>query len=197
MKHTVRIGADISATPFSSSAEFVRIGAVDCASVCIPVNEQASGNAEAQESSRDACAAGGVAGAREPVDALVHAARSATNPGSPSLATSSQVSYLVMGLQRAGLAAAQAVRLSPDSQLTRAAVCRLMCKEAHMATNLAIDPDLLERALEVSGERTKKAAVTRALQEFIARREQARILDLFGSVEIDPEYDYKAERSRG
>jgi hypothetical protein len=72
-----------------------------------------------------------------------------------------------------------------------------MCKEAHMATNLAIDPDLLERALEVSGERTKKAAVTRALQEFIARREQARILDLFGAVEIDPAYDYKAERSRG
>lgn len=66
-----------------------------------------------------------------------------------------------------------------------------------MATNLAIDPDLLERALEVSGERTKKAAVTRALQEFIARREQARILSLFGTVEIDPAYDYKAERSRG
>jgi hypothetical protein len=63
-----------------------------------------------------------------------------------------------------------------------------------MATNLAIDPDLLERALEVSGERTKKAAVTRALQEFIARREQARILGLFGTVEIDPEYNYKAER---
>jgi Bacterial antitoxin of type II TA system, VapB len=66
-----------------------------------------------------------------------------------------------------------------------------------MATNLAIDPDLLERALEVSGERTKKAVVTRALQEFIARREQARIVDLFGTVETDPEYDYKAERSRG
>lgn len=65
-----------------------------------------------------------------------------------------------------------------------------------MATNLAIDPDLLERALEVSGERTKKAAVTRALQEFIARREQKRILDLFGTVEIDPAYDYKAGRSR-
>ena len=43
-----------------------------------------------------------------------------------------------------------------------------------MATNLAIDPDLLDRALEVSGERTKKAAVTKALQEFIARRESFR-----------------------
>jgi hypothetical protein len=65
-----------------------------------------------------------------------------------------------------------------------------------MATNLAIDPDLLERAVEVSGERTKKAAVTRALQEFIARREQARIIDLFGTVDMDSGYDYKAERSR-
>jgi Bacterial antitoxin of type II TA system, VapB len=65
-----------------------------------------------------------------------------------------------------------------------------------MATNLAIDPDLLERALAASGERTKKAAVTKALEEFIARREQARILGLFGKVEIDPEYENKAQRSR-
>ncbi len=65
-----------------------------------------------------------------------------------------------------------------------------------MATNLAIDPELLERALTVSGERTKKAAVTRALREFIARREQAGLVELFGSLEWDPGYDYKAERSR-
>lgn len=49
-----------------------------------------------------------------------------------------------------------------------------------MATNLAIDPDLLDRAVQVSGERTKKAAVTMALQEFIARREQRRVVDLLG-----------------
>lgn len=65
-----------------------------------------------------------------------------------------------------------------------------------MATNLAIDPDLLDRALEVSGERTKKAAVTRALQEFIARRQQRRVLELMGKLEWDPGYDYKAERFR-
>lgn len=65
-----------------------------------------------------------------------------------------------------------------------------------MATNLSIDPDLVERALEVSGERTKKAAVTRALQEFILRREQRRVLELFAQLEWDPEYDYKAARSR-
>jgi Arc/MetJ family transcription regulator len=65
-----------------------------------------------------------------------------------------------------------------------------------MATNLAIDPELIERALEISGERTKKAAVTKALKEFIARREQKRLAELFGSLEWDTDYDYKAERSR-
>ena len=65
-----------------------------------------------------------------------------------------------------------------------------------MATNLSIDPDLLDRALEVSGERTKKAAVTRALEEFIARREQRRLLELMGTLEWDRSYDVKAERSR-
>ena len=65
-----------------------------------------------------------------------------------------------------------------------------------MATNLALDPDLLDRAVEVSGERTKKAAVTKALQEFIARREQRRVLDLMGKLEWDPTFDYKRERSR-
>jgi Arc/MetJ family transcription regulator len=66
-----------------------------------------------------------------------------------------------------------------------------------MPTNLAIDPELLDRALSVSGEKTKKAAVTKALKEFIARRQQKKLLDLFDSLEWAPEYDYKSERSRG
>ena len=65
-----------------------------------------------------------------------------------------------------------------------------------MATNLSLDPELLERAVEVSGERTKKAAVTRALEEFIARRRQRRLVDLMGKLEWDRSFDYKAERSR-
>ena len=65
-----------------------------------------------------------------------------------------------------------------------------------MVTNLSIDPELLDRALEVSGEKTRKAAVTIALNEFIARREQKRLLELFGNLEWDFDYDYKAERSR-
>ncbi|MDE2399310.1 MAG: type II toxin-antitoxin system VapB family antitoxin [Burkholderiales bacterium] len=65
-----------------------------------------------------------------------------------------------------------------------------------MATNLALDPDLLEKAFQLSGEPTKKAAVTRALQEFIARREQKRVADLFGKLDWDTSYDYKSERAR-
>ena len=65
-----------------------------------------------------------------------------------------------------------------------------------MATNLALDPDLIERAVKVSGEKTKKAAVTRALEEFIARRSQRRLVELMGKLEWDESFDYKAERSR-
>jgi len=65
-----------------------------------------------------------------------------------------------------------------------------------MATNLSIDPELIERALEVSGERTKRAAVTKALEEFIARRRQKKLLDLLGKLEWERSYDYKADRSR-
>ena len=65
-----------------------------------------------------------------------------------------------------------------------------------MSTNLSIDSDLLERALEVSGERTKEAAVTKALQEFIAHRQQKRLLDLIGKLEWDSSHYYKSERTR-
>ena len=75
-------------------------------------------------------------------------------------------------------------------------MCEQVCKYLHMATNLSIDPELLEKALEVSGEKTKKAAVTQALVEFIAKREQSRIKELFGQLEWDSDYDYKRERFR-
>lgn len=65
-----------------------------------------------------------------------------------------------------------------------------------MATNLSLDPRLIERAVEVSGERTKKAAVTRALEEFIARRSQKRLIELMDKLEWDKSFDYKSERSR-
>jgi len=66
-----------------------------------------------------------------------------------------------------------------------------------MATNLAIDPQLLEDALRVSGARTKKEVVTTALQEFIARRAQAKIVEAFGTLDWDDAYDYKEDRRAG
>jgi len=62
-----------------------------------------------------------------------------------------------------------------------------------MAMNLALGQDLLEKAFLLSGEATNKAAVTRALQEFIARREQKRIAELFGKLDWDASFDYKSE----
>lgn len=66
-----------------------------------------------------------------------------------------------------------------------------------MTISLSINRELLDRALEVSGERTKKAAVTKALEEFIARHQQKRLLDLVGNLERDDGFNYKAERERG
>jgi len=65
-----------------------------------------------------------------------------------------------------------------------------------MATNLAIDDKLLEEALCIGGHRTKKATVTEALEEYIQRRKQTRVLELFGHIDFDPKYDYKKARWR-
>jgi Arc/MetJ family transcription regulator len=65
-----------------------------------------------------------------------------------------------------------------------------------MATNLSLDPALIEEAVRVGGERTKKAAVTRALEEYVARRKQKHLVDLMGKLEWDESFDYKIERSR-
>ncbi len=65
-----------------------------------------------------------------------------------------------------------------------------------MATNLSLDPELIEQAVKAGGERTKKAAVTRALEEYIARRKQKHLLELMGKLEWDESFDYKVERSR-
>ena len=63
-----------------------------------------------------------------------------------------------------------------------------------MATNLAIDDALLNKAREVSGLRTKKAVVTQALVEYIQKRQQGQLLGLFGSIDYDADFDYKAQR---
>lgn len=63
-----------------------------------------------------------------------------------------------------------------------------------MATNLAIDDSLIEQAQLLGKHKTKKAAVTEALEEYIQRREQKNILSLFNKIEYEKEYDYKEQR---
>jgi len=65
-----------------------------------------------------------------------------------------------------------------------------------MATNLQIDDNLILKAVKLGGHRTKKAAVSKALIEYIHQLEQEKILSMFGAVEYDPEYDYKKQRRR-
>ena len=65
-----------------------------------------------------------------------------------------------------------------------------------MATNLAIEPELMEEAHKIGGHGTKKATVTEALAEYIRRRKQRRALELFGTIDYEPDYDYKAQRAR-
>jgi Arc/MetJ family transcription regulator len=65
-----------------------------------------------------------------------------------------------------------------------------------VATNLALDDKLLEEALKIGGRATKKETVTEALEEYIRRRKQARITELFGTIDFDSSYDYKKQRRR-
>jgi len=75
---------------------------------------------------------------------------------------------------------------------THKALCERLC----MATNLDIDQTLLKEAVSVGRHRSKKAAVTEALQEYIARHKQQRIVELFGTVEYTEDYDYLKHRKR-
>ena len=65
-----------------------------------------------------------------------------------------------------------------------------------MATNLAIDDDLLLAAQKIGQQPTKKSTVTKALEEYIARRKRLKALDMFGKLEFDPNFDYKKDRKR-
>jgi Arc/MetJ family transcription regulator len=65
-----------------------------------------------------------------------------------------------------------------------------------MPTNLLIDDRLLGEALAIGGHKTKRETVNEALREYIQRRRQAELLNLFGKVDFDPAYDYKRQRKR-
>ncbi|MFO1352302.1 MAG: type II toxin-antitoxin system VapB family antitoxin [Gammaproteobacteria bacterium] len=65
-----------------------------------------------------------------------------------------------------------------------------------MATNLQIDHDLIQEALELGEHRTKRAVVEEALREYVQRRKQLKILELFGAIEYDEDYNYKQQRRK-
>lgn len=65
-----------------------------------------------------------------------------------------------------------------------------------MPTNLAIDDRLIEQAQKLGGHKTKKETVNAALDEYIRRRKQVELIRLFGTIDYDPGYDYKRERSK-
>jgi Arc/MetJ family transcription regulator len=65
-----------------------------------------------------------------------------------------------------------------------------------MATNLAIDDKLLEKAVRSGGHRTKRATVNEALEEYIQRRKRLKALKAFGTFDFDPRYDYKRARRK-
>ena len=73
-------------------------------------------------------------------------------------------------------------------------MCKIMCKGVIMATNLALDDNLLKLALKVGGYKTKKDTVNAALKEFVERHKQHEIIELFGKLPSDSDYDYKDGR---
>lgn len=75
-------------------------------------------------------------------------------------------------------------------------LCDYLCESLCMATNIEIDNTLVTKAMKLGGIRTKREAVNKALAEYVQRREQLGVLDLFGTVDYDPDYDYKAQRAR-
>ena len=72
----------------------------------------------------------------------------------------------------------------------------MLCSFLHMTTNLAIDDQLLDQALQIGGHRTKRATVNEALAEYIMHRQQLKVIDLFGTIDVARGYDYKKQRRR-
>ena len=75
-------------------------------------------------------------------------------------------------------------------------LCVIIKEVIVIATKLQIDDKLIQKAVRLGGHKTKKAAVSKALIEYIQNLEQEKILSMFGTVEYDPEYDYKRQRRK-
>jgi hypothetical protein len=73
-------------------------------------------------------------------------------------------------------------------------MCDTLCGGADMATNLDLDDKLINKAVKLGGHPSKKAAVNEALEQYVRYLEQQKIISLFGTIDYDPEYDYKKQR---
>ena len=76
-------------------------------------------------------------------------------------------------------------------------MCGRACSIRHVTTDPSSDPEPLAKALAVRGAESGETIVTRTSVELVARRERARIAELFGQLNWDDGYDYKVERDRG
>ena len=65
-----------------------------------------------------------------------------------------------------------------------------------MRTNIIIDDALMKEALTVSGLKTKRDIVHKALEEFVWNLKKKDLRKLRGRVRFAPDYDYKRLRFR-
>jgi hypothetical protein len=65
-----------------------------------------------------------------------------------------------------------------------------------MATNLALNDDLIKEAVRLGNHKSKKEAVNKALEKYIEQIKQQKIKNIFGSIDYDPDYDYKKQRAK-
>ena len=75
-------------------------------------------------------------------------------------------------------------------------LCGFLCDTMHMATNIELDDRLMQEALRLGNQRSKRATIEEALHEYVQRRKQREILGQFGQIDYDKSYDYKARRKR-
>src|SRR4051812_29131692 len=67
---------------------------------------------------------------------------------------------------------------------------------ANLSAKLSIDQRLIEEARQAGRHATGEEAVRCALEEYVARRRRQRIVDLFGKVSYEDDYDCEAETIR-
>ncbi len=75
-------------------------------------------------------------------------------------------------------------------------LCGQLCDRSHMATNIQLNEDLITEAQRLGKQPSKRATVEEALREYVQRRKQQEVIQLFGQIDYDETYDYKTSRYR-